>query len=84
MEKEYKVYLYKSPDCIRGWLAYVKEDSLSRKATFKIKVKAENGQKAKNKAITSANNGFQGVEILARNFTDEIWGIDKFPELKGV
>ncbi|MGD9825763.1 MAG: hypothetical protein AB7U36_15495 [Desulfobacter sp.] len=59
----------------------MKEDALSLKATFTVELEAENGPKAKNKAITAANNEFDGVEIVARNFTDGIWGIEKFPEL---
>ena len=79
--KKYTVYLFRSPDCIRGWLAYIKT-SYNDRATFKVLLSAENGAKAKNKAITAANNGFIGVEIVGKNFTDKLWGINKFPELK--
>lgn len=80
-EKYYTVYLFKSPECIRGWLSYI-EPSYSERATFKVSLKAENGPKAKNKAITLANKGFEGLDIIARNYDDEIWGINKFSELK--
>jgi len=79
--KEYTVYLFRSPDCIRGWLAYIKPGVDETQATFAVKVKAENGPKAKNKAITAANNNFEGVEIIGKNYNDNLWGINNFPEL---
>lgn len=41
------------PDCIRGWLAYLRR---ARDATFVVQILAENGQKAKNQAITTVGN----------------------------
>ena len=79
--KTYIVYLYRSPDCIRGWLAYIQPGDGNR-ATFKVMVDAETGARAKNKAITTANKGFPGVRIIACNLTDELWGVNNFPELK--
>ena len=81
--KRYTVYLFRSPDCKRGWLSYI-EPTYSNKATFIVFVYAENGPKAKNKAITAANNDFKGVEIISRNYDDSLWGINNFPELKGI
>jgi hypothetical protein len=73
--------LFRSPNCIRGWLAYI-SDEYGDRATFKVVVKAENGAKAKNRAITSANKGFKDVEVIGKNFTDKIWGINNFQDLK--
>jgi len=79
--KIYTVYLYYSPDGIRGWLSYLKQPYRVNKATVTVKVEAETGPKAKNKAITCANNGFAGVEIISKNYDDELWGISNYPEL---
>ena len=79
--KKYTVYLFRSPDCIRGWLAYI-NPTYGNRATFRVSLDAESGATAKNKAITAANNNFEGVEILGRNFDDKLWGINNFPELK--
>ena len=79
--KTYTVYLYRAPDCKRGWLAYI-EPTYSNRATFIVSLKAENGPKAKNAAITAANNNFKGVEIIDWNNTDMIWGLNMFPELQ--
>ena len=79
--KKYTVYLFKSPDCVRGWLAYVRPDHLTPRATLHVEIEAKNGVDAKNKAITAANNGFKGLKIVRRNFGDELWGIDLFPGL---
>jgi hypothetical protein len=80
--KEHVVYLFRSPDCIRGWLAYL--DTRNKDgATFVVRVIAETGAKAKNAAITAANRDFQGVKIIGRNYTDSLWGINNFPELAG-
>ena len=81
--KKYRVFLFKSPNCIRGWLAYV-DTSMCDRATFAVEVTAENASKAKNMAITSANNGSPNVGIVRRNHTDEPWGINNFPELEGI
>jgi len=78
--KKYTVYLYRDPDCIRGWLAYLKDSSSSR-ATLKVSVEAESGQKAKNKAITLVNLGLDNLEILKVNYDDKLWGLNNFPEL---
>ena len=80
--KKYRVFLFKSPNCIRGWLAYI-DTPMCDRATFAVDLDAESAQKAKNAAITAANNGFTGVEIVQRNHTDEIWGINNFTELAG-
>jgi hypothetical protein len=81
--KIHTVYLYRSPDCIRGWLSYLHPEH-ARRCTFTVEVEAETGPKAKNKAITCANNGFEGVKIVGRNFDDKLWGINNYPELKGI
>ena len=54
-EKWMRVYLYRADNCIRGWLAY---RTLQSTPTITIEVKATTGEKAKNKAITVANQGF--------------------------
>lgn len=81
--KEHTVYLFRSPDCIRGWLSYL-ETTYKDRATVTVKVLAESGPKAKNKAITAANNGFEGVEIVKKNYFDKLWGISNFPELANI
>lgn len=78
--KEFIVYLFKSPDCIRGWLSYIK--NYNDRFTLKVLVKEINGQAAKNKAITAVNNGFNGFKILEINYTADIWGVNNFPDLK--
>ena len=78
--KEYTVYLFRSTDCKRGWLAYI-EPTYCDRATFTVQVEAESGPKAKNQAITAANNNFEGVKIIGKNFDDKLWGINNFPEL---
>lgn len=80
--KKFRVYLYRGTNYVRGWIGYVKKDSLSSKATFQVEVEAEDSSKAINKAISSANNGFKEVTIVGVNFEDHIWGIRKFPELE--
>lgn len=77
----YIVYLYKDPDCIRGWLAYIRPGS-PKTATLTVAISANNTENAKHKAITAALHGFKGVEIIGYNHTDSLWGIDNFPELK--
>ena len=79
--KEFIVYLYRAPDCIRGWLAYLRPYD-KKQATLSVIICAEDGPKAKNKAITSVNHGFTGLEIVSYNHTGDIWGINNFPELK--
>lgn len=76
---EYDVFLFRAPDCIRGWLAYVSKDSST--PTVTVRVKAESGAKAKNKAITLANKGFKDLQIICIPRTSGIWDIDNFPEL---
>ena len=51
-----------------------------------VLIDAETGAKAKNKAITAANKGFVGfnVNVVGCNLTDELWGINNFPELKWI
>ena len=54
--KEYTVYLFKAPECIRGWLAYLSTYKyVSSNPDRIITVKAENGSKARNIAITLIN-----------------------------
>ena len=53
--KEYIVYLIKSDYCVRGYLAYLSPKYFVSKPTHVITVMAENGSKAKNKAITLIN-----------------------------
>lgn len=77
---EVLVYLYKSPDCIRGWLSYLKPSSSSY--TISIIVESETRQKAKNKAITCANNGFKNCKIQKIDYDHRLWGVKNFPELK--
>ena len=61
----HKVYLCYAPECIRGWLAYKDLSCVGWSGPdVVVSVEAETGAKAKNKAITAANNGFEGVEIL--------------------
>ena len=77
----YAVYLFKAPECIRGWLAYLRLEH-AKDATMTVLISAKNGADAKNRAQTAANNGFKGVEILKCNYTHSLFGIDNFPELK--
>lgn len=79
--KKYTVYLFRATDCKRGWLAYVQPCHGDR-ATLVVTIEAESGAKAKNKAITAANNDFEGVDIVGHNLTDDLWGIKNFPELE--
>lgn len=76
------VYLYRSPECIRGWLAYLKLPGYSG-CTVVVEIEAKDGPDAKNRAVTAANNGWKGVTIvkIQRN-TGSIWDADKFPDLK--
>lgn len=76
------VFLFKAPDCIRGWLAYLRNEN--NRYTLKVSVKSENGSKAKNKAITLANKDFSSddLKILKLNFSDNLWGVNNFPQLK--
>ena len=78
--KTYTVHLYRAPECIRGWLAYIRDHQ--NDATFIVQVEAESGAKAKNAAITAANNEFKGVKIVGCGYSDDLWGLDRFPELK--
>jgi hypothetical protein len=76
--KEYNVYLYRAPECIRGWLAYLRNESTP---TICVRLEAESGAKAKNKAQTLANKGFEGLQILSIPITNTMWDIGNFPEL---
>uniref|UniRef100_A0A6M3J329 Uncharacterized protein n=1 Tax=viral metagenome TaxID=1070528 RepID=A0A6M3J329_9ZZZZ len=78
--KTFTVYLFRAPECIRGWLAYLRPEH--SRCTITVSVKAENGTKAKNKAITCANKGFKGIEVIGGNYDDKIFGLNNFPELK--
>jgi len=55
--KKYKVFLFRSPECIRGWLAYVDTSVLSygSKPDKIIEIEGKNASDAKNKAITLIN-----------------------------
>lgn len=55
--KKYDVYLFRSPECRRGWLAYVDTSVLSfgSKPDRVIQINGKNASDAKNKAITLAN-----------------------------
>lgn len=75
----YTVYLFHCTDCIRGWLAYLTDQD---NATIAVKVEAESGSKAKNKAITLANRGFIGLKIVYKNYDRGYWAINNYPELK--
>jgi hypothetical protein len=77
--KKYKVQLFRAPRCIRGWLAYLKN---SGQPTVVVEIMAETGAKAKNSAITAANNAFRGVRIVDKNYTDPLWGLNNFPVVK--
>ena len=76
--KLYQIKLYRAPECIRGWLAYIKSDS---DFTLLVNVHSETGAKAKNKAITLANNSFDELDIVSFN-CNGIWGVDKHPDIK--
>ena len=78
--KVHTVYLFYSPNCIRNWLAYIKT-FYGSDATVIVEVEAKDGASAKNKAITAANNRFNGVKIIAKNSDHKLWGIYNFPEL---
>lgn len=45
-------------------------------------LKAENGIKAKNKAITLANKGLDNLKITGRSLCKGWSSIDKFPEIE--
>jgi len=76
--KLYTVYLFHCRDCIRHWLAYLTPQTT---ATVVVQLEAENGSKAKNKAITLANKGFIGLTIIAKNYDKGHWAINNYPEL---
>ena len=78
--KKYNVQLFRAPRCIRGWLAYLKDTG--QNATVIVEVMAETGVKAKNSAITAANNAFRGLKIISKNYTDPLWGLNNFPVTK--
>jgi len=72
MDKIYTVYLFKTPDCIRGWLAYIDLTWTDSRYDVVVKVDAQNGSQAKSRAITAANNG--GVTDYVKSFTPR-WNI---------
>lgn len=78
--KTYEVYLFRATNCIRGWLPYLRQGG--RPCTVTVKIEAETGAKAKNAAITAANNAFRGVKIIGKNYSDPLWGLDNFPDTK--
>lgn len=77
--EEFEVRLIKAPNCIRGWLAYLAKSS-SAYPTLIVKVAAENGAKAKSKAITQANKNIAAMRIVAIPNIG-IWAVKKFPDL---
>lgn len=78
--KKYSVQLFRAPNCIRGWLSYLKHTD--QNPTVTVEIMAETGAKAKNSAITAANNAFRGVKIISKNYSDPLWGLDLFPDVK--
>lgn len=77
----FHVYLYRSDDCIRGWLAYRKNES-GHSCTVEVVVESTSGEKAKNAAITAANQGFEGCTVVkVHRGANSIWNADLFPEL---
>jgi hypothetical protein len=82
-EVERIVYLYRAPDCIRGWLSYVTKPD-NGVCSVTVKVMALDGPKAKNKAITLANAGFKDLEIIDVNYDDSVWGLDNYPDIKEI
>ena len=81
--KEYIVYLYRSPNSIRGWLSYIKPaHGYEKKAIVTIKLDAETDSKAKNRTITEANKNFLNVRIIALNYDDEVWGLNNFLDIR--
>jgi hypothetical protein len=80
MAKIYRVYLYRAPDCKRGWLAYLRLAS-ARPCTVTVDLFSESGEKAKNQAQTLANKGFVGLEVVRVNQDDSLWGLRQFPDL---
>lgn len=78
--KKFRVYLFRTPDYIRGWLAYRNHSGFCR-PTLTVLVEAESGTKAKNAAITAANRGFKGVEIIEKNYSSDLYSLNNFPDL---
>ena len=79
--RKYKVYLFRSPECIRGWLAYLKFMGYNP-PTVTVEVEAESGSKAKNKAVTMANKGFKGIKIVDTDYDDSLYGLNNHPDIK--
>ena len=79
--KKYTVYLYRAEDCTRGWLSYLKLPNYTG-CTLTVGVRAKNGADAKNKAITMANDEFNGLEIIKKWYTDSLWSLHHFPEIE--
>ena len=78
---KYTVYLFRYPECRRGWLAYLGAEH-SKNFTVAVGVEAENGSKAKNKAITAANNWFHGVDIVEKGYGNKLWGLENFHDIE--
>ena len=74
----YTVYLFHCKDCVRHWLAYLSAQS---DPTVIVRVEAESGSKAKNRAISLANKGFIGLQIMSKNYDRGHWAINNYPEL---
>ena len=81
--KQYTVYLFRYPECRRGWLAYLGQDH-SKNFTVAVVVEADTGAKAKNMAITASNNYFHGVEIVKKGYSHQIWGLENFHDVEYV
>jgi len=82
--KEYTVYLYRTRRTIRGWLSYLQYHGEYNPCTITVQLIAENGAKAKNKAITLANKGFDGLKIVKVNFSNGIFALNRSPDIKKV
>lgn len=78
--KSFIVYLFRAPECKRGWLSYVGHEH-ARDATLHVVLEAETAKKAKNTAITLANQDFADLVITKKNFDHRCFGIKNFPEL---
>lgn len=76
----FKVFLYRSDTCIRGWMAYRGHEHSG--CTVEVMIEATSGEKAKNAAITAANRGFEGCQVVkVHRGVHGIWDADLFPEL---
>lgn len=81
-----RVYLYRAnPKTVlrNGWLPYLRQNS--NPATVVVEVEAVTRQKALNKAVTCANNGFADCRVISvTRGTGTHWDADRFPDLKNL